>query len=210
MFENEEAQQFIAYDCLCLKSTLTLNYIVMEGEYKTLLNGAHIPDCGILCFHFDGLDSCFTNCKITVNNMLEECNKWTMFEENGKRKIVVKLKDVNSFEAMRDILVKVREYFEFVVDHELIIDEIKYKGINGEGIEIIRDDKITSEKSFVFHDRTVLETDIIFDDLNKWLMYYEKYKEPIYIYGKNLFIIMMCQRKMFSYGDVKHLNCYVS
>lgn len=47
--------------------------------------------------------------------------------------------------------------------------------------EILRSDKISSEKSYVFHDKTMLSTEVIFGDLCKWLLNYEKYKEPIYM-----------------------------
>ena len=63
-----------------------------------------------------------------------------------------------------------REYFEFVANHKLIFDEINFFGFDGKGIEILRSDKISSEKSYVFHDKTMLSTEVIFGDLCKWLL----------------------------------------
>lgn len=181
IFINEEGQQYRSYGCLCRKSTLTLEHITLEGEYKTLTKGTYIPNCGILDFHFNGIEDCFINCKEITGCLPQEYSKWTMIEANGKRKIAVRLKDVNDFETIQSILIRAREYFEFILDHELTIDEINYKDINDKGIEIIRDDKISSEKSAGFYDRTNLTMDILFNDLNKWLIHYEKYKEPIYM-----------------------------
>ena len=196
-FMDEMGQEYIAFDCFCIKSKLTVNYIVLEGEYKTLLKGIKIPNCGILKIHFDGLDNYMIDCQCVEDNIIEKYNKWDLVEENGKRKIAVRLKDINDFSVLHNLIVRTREYFEFIANHELIIDEIQYKKINGEGIEIIRSDKITSEKSFVFNDKTILTKDVIFDDLDKWLIYYEEYKEPIYIWKKSIYNYNVSEEDVF-------------
>lgn len=185
-FVDKNGQQYIAYECICLKSKMTMDYILLEGEYKTLLKGSCIPICGILEIRFDGIDFFMSNCELMTDNNLNKCNEWNLIEVDEKRKIIVKLNDINNFNVLHNLLVKVREYFDFIANHELIFDEIKYYDAHGEGIEILRSDKITSEKSFIFHEKTMLSTDVIFYDLNQWLSNYEKYKEPIYIWKKSI------------------------
>lgn len=196
-FINDDGQPYIAYDCLFLKSKMTMNYILMEGEYKSLLRGSYIPNCGILKLHFDGIEVFMGNCDVTSEKYLDEYNKWCLFEENEKRMIAVRLKDIGSYQILHNLLVRVREYFEFIANHQLIFDEINFCGFDGKGIEILRSDKISTEKSYVFHDKTTLSTDVIFGDLCKWLLNYEKYKEPIYIWKKSIYNFDVSEEDVF-------------
>ena len=80
-FIDEDGQCHIAYDCLFLKSKMTMNYIVMEGEYKSLIRGSNIPNCGILKLHFEGIEGYMSNCDVTSEICLDEYNKWCLFLE---------------------------------------------------------------------------------------------------------------------------------
>ena len=138
-----------------------------------------------------------SHCDVTSEICLDEYNKWCLFQENEKKIIAVRVKDISNFQILHNLLVRIREYFEFVANHKLIFDEINFFGFDGKEIEILRSDKISSEKSYVFHDKTMLSTEVIFGDLCKWLLNYEKYKEPIYIWKKSIYNYDVSEEDVF-------------
>ena len=91
------------------------------------------------------------------------------------------------FSALINFIIIVREYIEFVANHELILDYITYKDDSGQGIELLRADRITSEKSFVFWEKINCDEDSFFDDLCKWINDYDKHKDVIYLWRKSVY-----------------------
>lgn len=197
VFVNETGQNYSAYGCACVKSTMTINYITIEGEYVTLLRGHTIPTEGLLEIHFEGLEHFSEDFTLLVDENMDEYNRWELVENDGNRVIAVRLTDIYDFEILHNLLVHVREYFEFIVNHELIFDVIHFKNAQGEGIEIIQSDMISSEKSFIFRDKTLLTKEVIFHDLYQWLMRYDEYKEPIYIWKKSIYNSHISEEDVF-------------
>lgn len=185
---NEKGEKFTAYDCICLRRVTNIDKIIISGQYKTLIKGINIPQSGVLSFHFEGLEH-YLSQESELKNLdhsLKE-NEWSLINNEGTIRIATKLSGIEYIEALITPLLRVREYFEFLIDSEIYIDQVGYLDESGTSIEILNDKLLMSKNACLFDKTASQKTDEIEKGINQWLSHYEPYKEVFKIWRKTIY-----------------------
>lgn len=185
---NEKGQKFTAFDCICVRKVINIDKITISGQYKTLIKGLNIPQSGVLSFHFEGLEHYFSKESEFKNfeHPLKE-NEWSLINNEGTIEVATKISGIEYIESLITPLLRVREYFEFLIDNEIYIDQVIYSDEGGTSIEILNDKLLMSENDCLFDKTTSHKTDVIEKGINQWLSHYESYKEVFKIWRKTIY-----------------------
>lgn len=185
---NEMGQVFTAYECICIRRITKIDTITILGQYKTLIKGRNIPNAGELSFHFEGLDGFFGQFSgFQGFELPEKENSWSLVNNEGTVETVAKVSGIDSIDSLTVLLVKVREYFEFLIDNEISIDRIVYSDSVGTSIEIINDKFLMSKNDCLFNQTIQEKPETVIKDINQWLLHYETYKEVIHVWRKTIY-----------------------
>lgn len=185
---NELGQVFTAYDCIFVKRITKADKIIIFGQYKTLIRGRNIPNAGEIFFHFEGLDDFFgKSSDFPCFEVSSKENRWGLLNNNGTAEAVAKISGIDGIDSLIALLVKVREYFEFLIDREISIDRIVYSDSAGTSIEIINDKFLMSKNDCLFNQTIQEKPETVIKDINQWLLHYEAYKEVIHIWRKTIY-----------------------
>lgn len=185
---NEKGQKFTAYDCICVRKVMNIDEITISGQYKTLIKGLNIPQSGVLSFHFEGLEHYLSRESEFENfeHSLKE-NEWSLINNEGTIEVATKISGIEHIESLIAPLLRVREYFEFLIDNEIYIDQVVYSDEGGTSIEILNDKLLMSENDCLFDKTTSQKIDVIEKGINQWLSQYEPYKEVFKIWRKTIY-----------------------
>lgn len=185
---NEMGQEFTAYDCVCIRKITQVDEIAVVGQYKTLIKGRNIPDRGVLSFHFEGLEhflSRFSDFK--GYELSQKENSWSLLNNEGIVEAAVKVNNIDCIDSLITLLVKVREYFEFMIDKEIYVDRVIYSDGLGASIEVLNDKLLMSQNDCLINEMSHEQPKTIVEGINKWLLNYEVYKEVINIWRKTIY-----------------------
>jgi len=196
---NEFGQEFTASDCICIKRTTRLNCITITGQYNTLFKGRNIPKSGELSFHFDGMEHFFhrSDGEIPNKGLAKEINRWELIDCDEIMSATVQVADIESIDSVVSLLVRVREYFEYLIGKEIMVDKATITGEDGTAIEIINDKFLMSKCDCIFNDMSTQKSDIIINGLNQWLSRYETYEEVIRIWKKTVYNSYVSEEDVF-------------
>lgn len=185
---DEVRQEFTAYECLFISRTTKMETITMLGHYKTLIKGRNIPEAGVISFHFEGLEHFFNQfSEFRDLGLLQKENSWGLLNNDGTIDIVAKTSDVDGIDALIAPLVKVREYFEFLIDKEIYVDRVVYSDGVGTSLEILNDRLLMSQNDCFVNEKCLEKPEEILKGINQWLLHYEPYKEVIHIWRKTIY-----------------------
>lgn len=185
---DEIGQEFTAYDCSCIKRITKIDTITILGQYETLIKGTSIPKEGILSFHFEGFESFLSRfSKFQDFELPQRENSWGILNNEGTVEAVVKVSGIDCIDSLIAPLVKVREYFEFLVDKEICVDRIVYSNGVGTSIEILNNRLLMSQNDCLVNEISLEKPDIIAKGINQWLLHYELFKEVISIWRKTIY-----------------------
>ena len=188
VFINVNGQVFTAYDCVCIRRITNIETITIIGRYKTLIKGWKIPKCGIVMVHFDGIERFFKKYSQTINpNYVLDGENWNIVNAGEKIYAYVSVSNFSNIDFLLSLMIKVREYFEFLVDSEILVDQAVYFDDSGNGIEILNDELLISKNFYVFDKESVKIPEKIMEGLNKWLAQYKTYEEVILIWKKTIY-----------------------
>ena len=184
---NEEGQKFTAYDCVCYRKVINIDKITMSGQYKTLIKGSTIPKAGVLYFHFEGLEHYFEKSEFINSEQLLKENEWSLINNEGSKEIAAKISGTENIESLIIPLLRVREYFEFLIASEIYIDKVVYSNKATETIEILNDKFLISKNECFFDETSTQSPEVIEKGINQWLSHYESYKEVFKIWRKTIY-----------------------
>lgn len=185
---DEKGQEFTAYECLFISRTTKMETITMLGHYKTLIKGRNIPEAGVISFHFEGLEHFFNQfLEFQDLGLPQKENSWSLLNNDGMVEVVTKVSDVDCIDALIAPLVKVREYFEFLIDKEIYVDWVVYSDGVGTSIEILNDRLLMSQNDCLVNEECPEKPETILKGINQWLLHYEPYKEVIHIWRKTIY-----------------------
>lgn len=185
---NEMGQVFTAYNCSCIKKITKIDTITIMGQYETLIKGRDIPKEGVLSFHFEGLESFLSRSSEFQGFELPQGeNSWSLLNNEGTVEAVVKVSGIDCIDSLIVPLVKVREYFEFLIDKEIYVDRIVYSDGVETSIEILNDRLLMSQNDCLVNEISIEKPDIIAKGINQWLLHYEPFKEVISIWRKTIY-----------------------
>lgn len=181
-------EEFTAYGCMCLRRETSMEKVTVLGRYKTLIHGRKIPRCGMLSFHFDGMEYFFRKSleKITGQRAGNE-NQWDIMRVGNKIVASVLMFEATNMKSLLSEVLKVREYFEFIVDKEILVDQVVYSDRDGTCVEILNDELLFSKSTVVFDRTSKRSLEKIVEGLNQWLMKYNMYEEVISIWRKTIY-----------------------
>lgn len=185
---NEMGQEFTAYDCVCISRITKINEIIVAGQYKTLIKGRNIPSNGVLSFHFEGFEHFLSHFpEFQGFELPQNENKWSLLNNEGKVEAVAKVNNIDCIDSLITPLVKVREYFEFLINKEIYVDRIIYSDGVGTSIEILNDRLLMSSNDCWVNEVSLEQPETIVVGINQWLLHYELYKEVIGIWRKTIY-----------------------
>lgn len=185
---NELGQVFTAYGCIFVKRITKADTIAIFGQYKTLIRGRNIPNVGEISFHFEGLDDFFRgHSDFPCFESSPKENRWSLLNNDGTVEAVAKVSRIDGIDSLIALLVKVREYFEFLIDNEISVDRIIYSDSAGTSIEIINDKFLMSKNDCLMNQSIQEKPETIIKDMNQWLLHYEAYKEVIRVWRKTIY-----------------------
>lgn len=187
VFVNESGQEFTAYDCICTGKVIRMDEITLSGQYETLLKGRNIPKEGRISFHFEGLDDYFDDESEFQNFGLSEDNEWFLLNEGESIEVAAKLNGIEGIEPLIALLVRVREYFEFLTDREIYIDRVVYSGKPDVSVEILNDRSLMSKNECLFDKKSRHKPQEVAEGIKQWLAHYEPYKEVFQIWRKTIY-----------------------
>ena len=185
---NEIGKEFTAFDCVCIRKITQIDEIVVVGQYKTLIKGRNIPNRGVLSFHFEGFEH-FLNrfSDFKGYELSQKENNWSLLNNEGTLEAVVKVNNINCIDSLITLLVKVREYFEFMIDREIYVDRVAYSDGLGASIEVLNDKLLMSQNDCLINEVSLEQPKTIVEGINQWLLHYEPYKEVINIWKKTIY-----------------------
>lgn len=114
-------------------------------------------------------------------------NSWSLLRNEGTVEAVAKVSGIDGIDSLTALLVKVREYFEFLIDNEISVDRIIYSDSEGTSIEIINDKFLMSKNDCLFNQTIQEKPETVIKDMNQWLLHYETNKEVIHIWRKTIY-----------------------
>lgn len=181
-------QEFTAYECIFISKTTRIDTITVLGQYKTLIKGKNIPKAGVISFHFEGLEHFFYQfSEFQTLGLSPRENSWSLLNNDGVVELVTKIRDVDCIDALIAPLVKVREYFEFLIDKEIYVDQAVYLDEDGTSIEILNDRLLMSQNDCLVNEKSIEKPEAILKGINQWLFHYELYKKVIRIWRKTIY-----------------------
>ena len=184
---NEKGQKFTAYECVCFRKVTNIDKITMSGQYKTLIKGSTIPQAGVLSFHFEGLEHYFEKSEFTNSEQSLKENEWSLIDNEGSKEIATKISGTENIESLIMPLLRVREYFEFLIAKEIYIDKVVYSNKATETIEILNDKFLISKNECFFDETSTQSPEVIEKGINQWLSNYETYQEVFKIWRKTIY-----------------------
>ena len=185
---DENGQEFTAFDCVCVRKVISVVEIRIVGQYRTLIKGRKIPERGILTFHFEGMEYFFGKfSELIETKRVKSETAWNILKEEHKIFLYTYVNNIKNINDILSQLIKVREYFEFLIDREILVDHIEYLDEMGTQIEVLNDNLLISKNTCLFNKMSMKKTEEILAGLNQWLLQYELYKEVIQIWRKTIY-----------------------
>lgn len=198
VFVDDFGTFFTAYDCICIKKFVNNEVIGIMGKYKTLISGWKIPKRGILTFHFDGIERFFNKFLDRIEEgYSQNKNEWKVCKDSNKIVVYTFVDDMITIENLLLQVTKVREYFEFLVNKEIAVDQVVYSDGAGISIEILNDTFLVSKNICVFDKVSLKRPNEILNGLNAWISSYELYKEVISIWRKTIYNRYVSEEDIF-------------
>lgn len=185
---DEMGQWFTAYDCICQSKVTKIDTIIILGQYKTLIKGRKIPKGGVLSFHFEGLENFLSRfLEFQDFEFSRKDNSWSLLNNEKTVEVTAQVSNIDCINSLITPLVKVREYFEFLIDTEIYVDRIVYSDGMGTSIEILNDRLLMSQNDCFVNKISLEKPETIVEGINKWLLHYESYKEVMSIWRKTIY-----------------------